>query len=187
MVTESKWIINDETKNQITRASTLKPRLDYAAELIDGILDTLNQKKFDLNKNNLKLYEKTKENKHTLTEFETQLHFESEISCAVESLRQVRRCIDSVFGLGNIILVLAPTISLVRTIRSQMLGVFPAADSQFGELSLVLGGLIIDTGQLTSANLDFELANKESSRLLDEAKLIADSKIYKQFPQVDLS
>jgi hypothetical protein len=60
MVTESKWIINDETKNQITRASTLKPRLDYAAELIDGILDTLNQKKFDLNKNNLKLYEKTK-------------------------------------------------------------------------------------------------------------------------------
>ena len=67
-----------------------------------------------------------------------------------------------------------------------MLGIFPQADSQFGELSLVLGGLIIDAGQLTSANLDFGVANKESSRLLDEAKLIADSKIYKQFPQVDL-
>jgi len=158
MVTESRWIINDETKNQITRASTLKPRLDYAIELVDGIMDTL----------------------------KVQLHLESEISCVVESLRQVRRCIDSVFGLGNIILVLAPTISIVRTTRSQMLNVFPAADSQFGELSLILGGLIIDAGQLTSANLDFELANIESSRLLDEAKLIADSKIYKQFPQVDL-
>ncbi|TLX68554.1 MAG: hypothetical protein E6L02_00390 [Thaumarchaeota archaeon] len=64
MVTESKWIVNDETKNQITRASTLKPRLDYATELADLILDILNQKKFELNKNNLRLYEKTKENKH---------------------------------------------------------------------------------------------------------------------------
>jgi len=187
MVIESKWIMNDETKNQITRASTLKPRLDYAAELVDGIMDTLNQKKFELDKNNLRLYKKTRDNKHAFTEFKRQVHFESEISCAVESLRQVKRCIDSVFGLGNIILVLAPTVSIVRATRSQMLNIFPAADSQFGELSLVLGGLIIDTGQLTSANLDFELANKESSKLLDEAKLIADSKIYKQFPQVDLS
>jgi len=187
MVTESKWIVNDETKNQITRASTLKPRLDYATKLADLILDILNQKKFELNQNNLRLYEQTKENKHSLTEFEKQLNFESEISWAIESLRQVRRCLDSVFGLGNIILVLAPTISLVRAIRSRILGIFPTTDSQFGELSLVLGGLVIDAGQLTSGNLDFDLANKESSRLLDEAKLIADSKIYKQFPNVDLS
>ena len=186
MVTESKWIINDETKNQITRASTLRPRLEYAAELADLILETLNLQKFELNKNNLRLYEETKENKHGFTEFETQLNFESEISWAIESLRQVRRCLDSVFGLGNIILVLAPTISIVRAIRSRILGIFPAADSQFGELSLVLGGLIIDAGQLTSGTLDFDLANKESSRLLDEAKLIADSKIYKQFPNLDL-
>jgi hypothetical protein len=186
MVTESRWIVNDETKNQITRASTLRPRLDYAAQIVDEILDILNQKKFDLHKNSLKLYENAK-SKHGLTEFERQLIYEREISFAVESLRQVRRCLDSVFGLGNIILVLAPTISLVRTIRSMMLGNFAAADSQFGELSLVLGGLIIDVGQLTSGNLDFDLANRESSRLLDEAKLIADSKIYKQFPNVDLS
>ena len=187
MVTESRWIINDETKNQITRASTLKPRLDYAAELVDGIMEILNQKKFELNKNNLGLYLKTRENKHGMIEFHRQLNFESEISCAVESLRQVRRCIDSVFGLGNIMLVLAPTISIVRTTRSRLLGNFADTDSQFGELSLVIGGLIIDVGQLTSATLDFDLANCESSRLLDEAKLIADSKIYKQFPNVDLS
>jgi hypothetical protein len=165
----------------------LKPRLDYAIDLVDSTMEILNQKKFEIDKNNLKLYKKTRENKFDITEFEKKLSFESEISCAVESLRQVKRCLDSVFGLGNIILVLAPTISIVRTIRSQLLGIFPALDSQFGELSLVLGGLIIDAGHLTSGNLDFGLANNESSRLLDEAKLIADSKIYKRFPNVDLS
>ena len=55
-----------------------------------------------------------------------------------------------------------------------------------GELSLVLGGLMMDTGQLTGARLDFQEANRESTRLLDEAKLIVDFKISKQFPNLDL-
>jgi len=61
----------------------------------------------------------------------------------------------------------------------------PAMDFQLGELSLLLGGIIIDAAHLASTNLDFAKANEVSSRLLDEAKLIADSKIYKQFPNLD--
>jgi len=38
---------------------------------------------------------------------------------------------------------------------------------------------------LGSTTLDFAKANEVSSRLLDEAKLIADSKINKQFPNLD--
>jgi len=183
MSTQSKWIVNNETTNTIIRASTLKPRLDYATTLLDKILGILAQKRFELSKTNLALYTKTNENTNN-SEFKEKLASELEISCAIESLRQARRCLDSVFGLGNIILVLAPTISIVRTVRSQLCGLLADTDVSLGELSLVLGGLIIDAGHLTGANLDFEEANRQSCRLLDEAKLIADSKIYKQFPNV---
>jgi hypothetical protein len=61
----------------------------------------------------------------------------------------------------------------------------PAMDFQLGELSLLLGGIIIDAAHLASLTLDFSKANEVSSRLLDEAKLIANSKIYKQFPNLD--
>lgn len=184
MYVQSKWIVNNEATNTIIRASTLKPRLDYAATLVDTILDTLVKKRFELSKTNLVLYTKTKESK-TRSDFKENLASELEVSHAIESLRQARRCLDSVFGLGNIILVLAPMISIVRTVRSQLYGLLAETDVSLGELSLVLGGLIIDAGQLTGANLDFKEANKQSCRLLDEAKLIADSKIYKQFPNVD--
>ncbi len=185
MEIQSKWIVNDEAKNQITRACTLKPRLDYAGKILDGILDIFVQKRFELNKSNINQCSKTK-GLHILSDLQEQIHCELELLWAVESLRQVRRCLDSVSGLDNIALVLAPTISIVRTVRSKTMFSFPEADSSFGELSLLLGGLIIDAGHLSGTNLNFELANQESCRLLDEAKLIANSKIYKQFPNVEM-
>jgi hypothetical protein len=66
-----------------------------------------------------------------------------------------------------------------------MLSLLPVIDHELGELSLLLSGVIIDAAHLASSSLDFERANEESRRLLDEAKLIADSKIYKQFPNLD--
>ncbi len=186
MVIQSKWIVNNETKNQIIRASTLKPRLDYAINLVDKMLEVLVHKKFELDKNNLKLYAKEKSHTYKSAELQAQLNYEIEISFAVEALRQVRRLLDSVFGLGNIMITLSPTVSIVRTIRSHLFCLFPETDAMLGELALVLGGMMIDAGQLVGGRLDFEEANHKSSRLLDEAKLIADSKIYKQFPNLDL-
>lgn len=187
MVIQSRWVVSDETANQIARAITLKPRLDYATSLVDRILGILGKKRFEVNKNNLESYKKIKESKLKSAEFSHQLNVEFEVFYAIEALRQARRCIDSVFGLGNITLALAPTISIVRTVRSRLILLIPETDASLGELSLILGGIIIDTGQLTDAKLDFEEANLQSSQLLDQAKLIADSKIYKQFPNVDFS
>ena len=102
-MTTQKCTVNDEMQNKVTRASTLSPRLDYAAELVDKILEALVQRKFELHTNNLGLYTKKKENTYASSEFERQLNIELEIFRVVEALRQVRSHIDSVFGLGNII------------------------------------------------------------------------------------
>lgn len=185
MATQSKWVIEDETKNQVVRASTIKPRLDYAAETVDGILEILVQKRRDLNESNLMLYRKTNDTAESLKTLESKVRQELEISYAVESLRQVRRSLDSIAGMGNVPTGLAPTISIVRIVRSRMLSLLPVIDFQLGELSLLLSGVIIDAAHLASSNLDFEKANEKSRMLLDEAKLIADSKIYKQFPNLD--
>ncbi|MGC1709371.1 MAG: hypothetical protein WA799_06175 [Nitrosotalea sp.] len=185
MTTQSKWVIEDETKNHIVRASTIKPRLDYAAETVDGILEILVQKRRDLNESNLALYRRSDGTAESLKALEKEVRREIEISYAVESLRQVRRSLDSIAGMGNVPTGLAPTISIVRIVRSRMLSLLPVIDFQLGELSLVLSGVIIDAAHLASSSLDFERANEESRRLLDEAKLIADSKIYKQFPNLD--
>jgi len=44
MAIQSKWVIESEGKNQLVRASTIKPRMDYAAEIVDSVLEILVQK-----------------------------------------------------------------------------------------------------------------------------------------------
>jgi hypothetical protein len=185
MINQSKWIIENESKSQLVRASTIKPRIDYATEIVDGLLDVLSRHRQDVNQNNLELYNRMDKNHQLLSTLEKQVRYELELSYTIESLRQVRRRLDCIAGLGNVPTVLSPTISVVRTIRSKLLALMPAMDFQLGELSLLLGGIIIDAAHLASTNLDFAEANQYSSRLLDEAKLIADSKICKQFPNLD--
>ncbi len=187
MISQSKWIIEDGSKTNLIRATTLKPRVDYALEIVDALLDILAQKRQDLNSQNLESYKRTSDNPKLLIALKNQIKDEFEISFIIESLRQIRRSLDSIVGLGNLSTALSPTVSIVRTIRSRMLGVIPQLDSQVGELSLLIGGMIIDSAHLASMNLDFGIANETSRKLLDEAKLIADSKIYKQFPNVDFS
>ncbi|MDE1726634.1 MAG: hypothetical protein KGH89_05150 [Thaumarchaeota archaeon] len=186
MATQSKWVIEDETKNQIVRASTIKPRIDYATEIVDKTLEILAQKRLDLNRSNLSLYKQSDGASASFKVLEGGVRHELEILYAIESLRQVRRSLDCIAGIGNVPISLAPTISIVRATRSRMLSIMPALDFQLGELSLLLGGVIIDAAHIASSCLDFERANKESRILLDEAKLIADSKICKQFPNLDL-
>ncbi|SHO47163.1 conserved hypothetical protein [Nitrosotalea sinensis] len=186
MINQSKWVLEDQSKSQLVRASTIKPRIDYATEIVDGLLDVLVQHKHDITQNNLELYRQLKVNPVANTTLEKQVKYELELSYTVESLRQVRRSLDCVAGMGNVSTVLSPTVSIVRTIRSRLLALMPAMDFQLGELSLLLSGIIIDAAHLASLILDFSKANEASSRLLDEAKLIADSKICKQFPNLDL-
>ncbi len=185
MTTLSKWMIEDQTKNQVVRASTIKPRLDYATKIVDQTLEILIQKRLDLNRSNLTLYRQSGGVTESLKVLEKEVTHELEISYAIESLRQVRRSLDSIIGLGNVPTMMSPTISIVRVVRSRMLSLMPMLDFQLGELSLLISGVIIDAAHISSSTLDFEVANKESERLLDEAKLIADSKICKQFPNLD--
>ena len=185
MTAQSKWVL-EENVNQVVRASTIKPRIDYAAETLDAILENLIQKKLDLNRSNLDLYRALGGSRDSVKSLEGKVRQELEISYAIESLRQVRRCIDSIAGMGNVPTILSPSISIVRVTRSRMLAVMPSLDFQLGELSLLLSGVIIDAAHLASLNIDFEKANGESQRLLDEAKQCADLKIYRQFHNLDL-
>jgi len=186
MTTLSKWVIEDQTKNQVVRASTVKPRLDYATKIVDETLEIFAQKRNECNRYNMQLYRQSDGVAESLRKLQRGVEEELEISYAIESLRQVRRSLDSVVGLGNVSTMMSPTISIVRIIRSRMFTLAPVLDFQLGELSLLISGVIIDAAHLAGSTLDFEAANSQSRRLLDEAKLIADSKISKLFPNLDL-
>ena len=74
MVIQSRWLVNEKETRSKKRDIALKPRLDYATELVDTMLQILTQKRFNLDKNNAHLYAQIKESKYISNEFQKQLY-----------------------------------------------------------------------------------------------------------------
>ena len=166
----------------ITQNVTLVPRLEYSLILLNDIFDVLKKKKNEI----------TKANKIFLNDFDiadklcqNALETEKTISFSVEILSQIQKRTKMISGITSIPETLPSAIPMIRTISAQLFEILPECSQKLSELSVHLGSIVLDSAILTKARFDFSTSNEESATLLDEVKLMVDSKINKQYPNVD--
>jgi hypothetical protein len=173
----------DSLENEnISYSVTLVPRLQYSLNLLDEIIDILEIKRNDLKFLNQYLktdFDEDDESHHMAIKLEKTVLFSLDI------LLQIKKITCSISGVTSIPKVLPSSIPLIRTISAQLFGIFPNCSQKLSELSVHLGSIVLDSATLTKARFDFNQCNEESSSLLNEVKLIVDSKINKQYPNLD--
>ena len=177
-----------EKENNLTRhyhKNTIMPRFTYCLDLLDMVLDELDKKRTDLRNQNLGLYDKY-DNDFDF-DFKKRIELESDVCIALESLWQIQQMMHSVSDIGSITTLLSSTTSIIRMISSRLFSSFPNYSQSLCELSAILGSVVMDSATITEAKFDFAESNKASQRILDEAKLIVDSKINKQYPNLDFA
>ena len=166
----------------ISHSVTLVPRLEYSVNLLDDIIEILKKKRRDLKKLNRSLvidFDET-DNAHLKA-----IELERIILFSLEILSQIKKRIGRISGVYTIPEVLPTAIPMIRTISAQLFDIVPNCSQKLSELSVHLGSIVLDSAVLTKARFDFSQLNDESSALLDEVKLMADSKISKQYPNLD--
>jgi hypothetical protein len=164
-------------------AMTIMPRLEYCMYLINRILPNLQNEYERVQDSNHKFYscnELTTDN----PEFRKQVAAESSLACAIEALNLVENKLASVSQLSNISEIL-PLVSIIRTVNSAIYSIMPHQSGDFVELSGILGSIVMDSGSLVEATFDFKQTNLESKQILTEVNLIVDSKINKQYPNLN--
>ena len=166
----------------ITQTATMVPRLEYSSTLLNDILDILKKKQNEIKKTN----------KIFLSDFDVDdklhqnaLETEKTMSFSVEILSHIQKRTQMISGVASIPKTLPSVIPVIRTISAQLFEILPECSQKLSELSVHLGSLVLDSATLTNARFDFNIFNKESAVLLDEVKLMVDSKINKQYPNVD--
>lgn len=167
----------------VSQTVTLVPRLGYSNELLKNIIDVLKRKKTELKKLN-RVFLELDDNDHT---YVLALDFERTITFSLEILAQIQKRMDSISGITSIPHLLPLTIPMLRTVSAQLFNLLPDCSQSLSELSVHLGSIILDSAILTEARFDFSLSNIESSSVLNEVKLMVDSKISKQYPNLDFS
>lgn len=164
------------------QTQAILPRLNYSSELVTLVIDSLKSKKLEVKKSNKILFSGVENDD---PESLKAIEMEKKISFCLEILFNIKKRLDSVSNIETIPKFFPTMVPMIRIISAQLNDVLPRSSQQLSELSVHLGSIILDSATITKAQFDFNQANLDSTTLLDEVKLMVDSKINKQYPHLD--
>jgi len=166
----------------ISQTRTIVPRLDYSINLLVQIIDVLKNKKSELEKSNRLLLTELEDKEQG---YPKTIDLERTVSFSLEILYWIQKRMSSVSRINVIPKIFPSMVHMIRTISAQLVDIHPESSQQLSELSVHLGSIVLDSATITTARFDFSQSNMESSMLLDEVKLMVDSKISKQYPHLE--
>jgi division protein CdvB (Snf7/Vps24/ESCRT-III family) len=100
------------------------------------------------------------------------------------ALEQIVLRLRTVSELGDVVTTLAPAIGVLRSVRNGMSTVFPEAERELGQIGNLLSGIVFDAGQSSGLSIDFESANDDAQKIMNEAATVAEQKIKDKFPEL---
>ena len=177
-----KYNLDNIQTESISNSVTLVPRLNYSLTLLDEITQMLEEKRNNLKNSNKFLLDVFDEfdNSHL-----QRIQLEQTIVFSLNVASEIKKRTKKISDIHSILEFLPSSIPMIRTISAQLFEIFPNCSHKLSKLSVHLGSVVLDSAVLTKARFDFSQSNEESSILLDKVKLMADSKISKQYPNVD--
>lgn len=177
-----KCSVNSIEIENISHSVTLVPRLEYSMNILDDIIDVLNDKQIQLKKSNQDLIHDFDESDKLHVDA---LKLEHLVVFSLEILLSIKKNMGKISNISSIPEVLPSTIPMIRTVSAQLFDLIPNCSQKLSEISVHLGSIVIDSAALTTARFDFSQSNYESSSNLNKVKLMVDSKLSKQYPNLD--
>jgi division protein CdvB (Snf7/Vps24/ESCRT-III family) len=204
MHAKSKWVKSEQTLEDKNRAnSNIDISIKYSIPLkprVNAVMDQVNSQisKLDIILNEIKTkdYETFR---CMLSSVKDNNTLNSRIS--LSNLAQIRKLIkivslskvvfenlniklSTVSSIVDLVSILSPGIALVKNVRSSLISYIPESKYDIGSISDLIGGILVDAGQIGSYIINFETANEKASYLINEASLIAEQKIKEEFPDL---
>lgn len=100
------------------------------------------------------------------------------------ALEKLTAKLSSVTDVGGLVIVLSPAMAVVKNLRSLLTPQVPEMEEELGIISELLSGILVDAGQVGGYTINFETANEEAVRLIDEASLVVEQKMKEEFPGI---
>ena len=100
------------------------------------------------------------------------------------ALEQIVMRLSTVTELGDIVATLAPAMGVIRSVKTGISTLLPEAERELGDISTILSSILVDAGQTAGLSLNFETANEDAMKILNEAAAIAEQKFKEKFPEL---
>ncbi|MFL6384325.1 MAG: Snf7 family protein [Nitrososphaeraceae archaeon] len=195
---KSKWInpeplLEDESKydSSIKHRIPLKPRVDAVLKRIDFQISKLEIIANDLKSNDYGIFRNAmsllKENNSErarvyLSDLMQIRKISKTVVLSKIVFENLKIQLNTISSIVDLVSLLSPTIAVVKNIRSSLIPYIPESEGEVGEISELLGGILIDAGQVGSYVINFEAANEKALHIINEVLIFVEQKIKQEFP-----
>jgi division protein CdvB (Snf7/Vps24/ESCRT-III family) len=180
-------------REAVKSSGPLKPRLEQAIRRIQMQVSRLDSASAKLKDRDQSIFRKVVSaiEKHDVAHASVFANELSEVrkmhkmvTSARLALEQITMRLNTVQELGDIVVTLTPAMSVIRSVKGGLTSVLPEAESEIGEISGLLSGILVDAGQLGGSTLNFEAANEEAEKIMSEATAVAETRMKDKFPDL---
>jgi division protein CdvB (Snf7/Vps24/ESCRT-III family) len=100
------------------------------------------------------------------------------------AMEQISLRLGTITDLGEIASTLAPAVSVIRNMKEGLSLALPEADRQIGEISGLLSSVLVDASTTGGISLNFDAANEDAQKVLEEAAAVAEERMKESFPEI---
>jgi division protein CdvB (Snf7/Vps24/ESCRT-III family) len=185
--------ISTSIKDSIRPAGPLKPRLDAAVRSIQLQVQKLEIANQRFNERDRMMFSKVVDaySKHDMDHAKIYANELAEIRKMSKMLMQAKMALEqivmrlnTVTELGDIVVTLAPAMGVIRNVRTGISSLLPEAERELGDISTTLSSILVDAGQSSGLSLNFDSANEDAMKILNEASTVAEQKVREKFPEL---
>jgi division protein CdvB (Snf7/Vps24/ESCRT-III family) len=180
-------------RESINPPGALKPRMDYASKLVQAQVLKLDRESQRMAERDKALFAKVVDayQKHDTPhaniyagELAELRKMQKTILNAKLALDQIVMRIEAISEMGDLAYTLLPVIGVMRDVMVGMAAVNPQIAKEMGDISNILSGIVMDAGATSGLTLNFQSANEDSSKILEEAASVAESRMKDTFPEL---
>lgn len=106
------------------------------------------------------------------------------ITQAQLAMEQISLRLGTINDLGEIASTLAPAVSVIRNMKEGLRLALPEADKEIGEISGLLSSVLVDASTTGGISLNFDAANEDAQKVLEEAASVAEQRMKESFPEI---
>ena len=103
------------------------------------------------------------------------------------SLEQVQLRLTTIHDLGDAMIAIGPAMSTMKGLKSSLGKFMPEADTELNSMTQTLNGLMVDSLAGDSFNMESDVSNAETEKILQEASAVAEQQIGDKFPSVPVT
>ena len=100
------------------------------------------------------------------------------------SLEQVQLRLSTIHDLGDAMVAIGPAMNTMRGLQSSLGKFMPEADSELNSMTHTLNGLMTDSLSGDAFNMESDVSNEETEKILQEASAVAEQQTGDKFPSV---